>query len=83
MPLFQVLSYPEVHLFRMELVTVIDFVSWDAGSAHPGSSPQPVMTFAGAPQRPSSAQSLSGGLSRLMRWLQARTRTIPSTASRS
>ena len=51
MPLFQVLSYPEVHLFRMELVTIIDFVSWDAGSAHPGSSPQPVMTFAGAPQR--------------------------------
>ena len=55
MPLFQVLSDPEVHLFRMELVTVIDFVSWDAGSAHPGSSPQPVMTFAGAPQRPSPA----------------------------
>ena len=51
MPLFRVLSYPEVHLFRMELVTIIDFVSWDAGSAHPGSSPQPVMTFAGAPQR--------------------------------
>ena len=83
MPLFKVLSYPEVHLFRMELVTVIDFVSWDAGSAHPGSSPQPVMAFAGAPQRPSSGQSLSGGLSRPMRWLQARTRTIPSTASRS
>ena len=55
MPLFKVLSYPEVHLFRMELVTVIDFVSWDAGSAHPGSSPQPVMSFAGAPQRPSPA----------------------------
>ena len=50
MPLFQVLSYPDVDLFRMELVTIIDFVSWDAGSANPGSSPQPVMSFAGSLQ---------------------------------
>ena len=48
MPMFQVISVPEVRLFRMELVTITDFVSWDAGSANPGSKPSPIVSFNGA-----------------------------------